>query len=513
VGSVQPMPAETRNAAPIINAEPGASDVPDVGGAIMLGAIRVEGNAAIPSSAFAPVIESWIGQQADTQKLQMLARSIADLARARGYIFASAMIPAQSVETGIVTVRLNEGRVDQVRVTGSSNPRLPAILNKIVGEAVQKSAVERNLLLAEDVPGITILSARYVREGTQAVLQVDVRQDHHSGSVSLDNSGPKTIGPVRLSIRYELAGLIDHDDVLTVQGVMTPLQPKELAFGSLRYARSIGSGGTQIGVAGAFGATRPEITGAVLAGKSRYGALFVSQPLLRSAKTSLWWYNEIAYLSVDQSVNGLPAQSDAIATFSTSLSGLTRFAGGRLSGGVGLVQGLNILGTTRNGDLLASRRDASGSFTKGQMWLNWTGSLIDRLTLRLAASGQIASKPLLAAQELGLGGAGFGRGYDFNERFGDNGILGLAELRQQFDRPMTSVDWMQLYGFVDGGVVSNRSNGLGGGSLLSGGGGIRAALGKVELGVEAALPINEPRRESGSKRIRLNMSLGVNFRR
>jgi hemolysin activation/secretion protein len=511
VGTTQAKPEDRTRAAPRIELDQTAAVTPEVNGGIMLGAIRIEGNATIPSSAFAPLIESYIGLQADTQKLQALARSVADLARARGYIFASAMIPPQSVDNGIVSVQLDEGSVNQIRVSGSSNGRLAAILNKIVGTGVQKSLVERQLLLAEDLPGIRVKNARFIREGNQAVLAVDVREDRHNGAIAIDNYGPPNIGPVRFILRYEMAGLLGDDDTLTFQGLVTPVRPRELAYGSLRYARSIGTNGAQLGIAGAVGSIRPDNTSGNVTGNSRYFAVFANQPLWRTRRTSVWLNGEFAYLSVNQSANDLAAQRDRIATLSFALSGSTILANGRLSGGVGIVQGLNAMGATTSGDPLASRRDASGSFTKGQFWLNWTGTIADHLTLQLAANGQLASAPLLASQELGLGGPSFGRGYDFNERSGDSGILGLAELRRQFDRPIQGVDWIQLYGFVDGGQVSNLAGGLGGGSLLSSGGGVRAALGRVELGVEAAVPISQVRRKNNAKRAKLNMSVGLNF--
>jgi hemolysin activation/secretion protein len=503
--------SDVSSVVPIATPDQTAVSTPDISSGVMVGAIKIEGNGQIESSAFASVIETYLGQQADTQKLQSLARAVADQARAQGYIFASAIIPPQSVETGVITVQLDEGHVDQIRVSGSSNRRLWATLGKIVGKGVQKSVVERQLLLAEDIPGISILSTRYAREGNLAVLNVEVREDHHSGSISLDNAGSRSIGPARLILRYELTGLADQDDVLTVQAVVTPLQPKELAYGSVRYAHSIGTNGAQVGIAGALGATKPGETNGVITGKSRYVAIFANQPVLRSNTASVWLNTEFAYLSVKQTYNGVTAQSDAIATLTFAASGAVALAGGRLSGGLGIVQGLNILGATRSGDPFASRTDASGTFTKGLLWLNWSGALMDHLTLRLAANGQIASRPLLAAQELGLGGPGFGRGYDFSERFGDNGILGLAELRRQFDHPLQGVDWMQLYGFIDGGVVGNLANGFGSGTLLSSGGGLRAAMGKTEIGVEAAFPLNEIRYESGNKRPRVNLSVGYNF--
>jgi hemolysin activation/secretion protein len=185
-----------------------------------------------------------------------------------------------------------------------------------------------------------------------------------------------------------------------------------------------------------------------------------------------------------------------------------KLAGSRLWGGFGVVQGLD---GTGSGDPMSSRRDGSSRFTKAVGWINWTGNLMKQLSLRVAGNAQIASRPLLAAQEIGVGGPGFGRGYDFSERFGDSGALGLVELRQQFDRLLPGVDWVQTYQFADGGYVENMVGGFGDGARWSAGAGLRAAFKKTTIGVELAFPLNAPRFDSASMAPRINLTVGQDF--
>jgi hemolysin activation/secretion protein len=476
---------------------------------LFVGAVNVDGARDIPRAMFAPVIERFIGKQAGAPELQAMARAVANAAREQGYLFASAMVPEQVVDAGTVTVRLDAGAVDRVRIVGSRNVRLRQTLDKVRGRAVRKDVLERQLLLAGDIPGVTIVSTRYVREADGATLIVEVAEDRVAGSVGLDNYGSQDLGPARLRLRLDLTGLLDDGDQLTTQLVVTPLQPKELAYGSLRYSIGIGSA-TRVGVAAAVGKTKPggSFFAGRVTGESRYGAIFVNHALLRSNRTSLWVNAELAWLRVDQKFDGDPAQRDDIATLTLSTTATTKFAGGRLWGGLGVVQGL---GPTKAGDPIASRLDGSAAFTKGVLWVDWTGNVSKMLSVRVAANGQIASRPLLAAQEIGVGGPGFGRGYDFSERFGDDGVLGLIELREAIEKPVSGVDWVQLYQFVDGGYVENKAGGFGDGARWSAGAGLRAAFGKTSIGVEAAFPINAPRYETGSKAPRVNLTVGQDF--
>jgi hemolysin activation/secretion protein len=172
---------------------------------------------------------------------------------------------------------------------------------------------------------------------------------------------------------------------------------------------------------------------------------------------------------------------------------------------------LGLFDATRAGDPFASRRDGSARATLVEFWSEWNRPLSKRVTLVAAAAGQFASRPLLATQEIGIGGARFARGFDFNERSGDNGLMGSLELRYSIKQaPMKALSNMVLYGFVDGGDVWNLRGGRGGGRSPRGGAGLRTRVAdKLDIGLEAALPFNADRFGSRDRSPRLSFSIGV----
>ena len=493
--------------------DPLGAIMPGMSDGLMVGAINVNGAREIPRDVFAPAIEPFIGKQAGARQLQAMAGAIAKAARDRGYIFASAVVPRQTVESGTVTVQLDAGAVERIRIVGSKNRQLRRVLDAIVGPAVRRNVLERQLLLAGDIPGITVVSTRYAREGSAATLIVEVAEKRVSGYAGLGNSGSQSLGPARVQLRIDLTGLFDDGDQLTTQLVLTPLQPKELAYGSMRYALGVGNGDTQVGFAAAVGNTKPgdAYSAGRLKGDSLYGAIFVNHALLRSNRASIWANAELAVLRVNEDYDGSRFQHDQIVTLTLSTTMSSRFLGGTLWSGWGIVKGLGVNGTTRAGDPMSSRFGGSGVFTKVTGWADWTRSLSKHWSLRIGTNGQLANRPLLAAQEIAVGGPGFGRAYDYSERFGDNGILGLVELRQQIDRPVTGVDYIQIYGFADGGYIDNLEGGFGNGTRVSAGAGFRAGLGRMSIGVEAAIPVNARRLETNSKAPRVNLTVGRAF--
>ena len=186
--------------------------------------------------------------------------------------------------------------------------------------------------------------------------------------------------------------------------------------------------------------------------------------------------------------------------------------GGVLVGRVTATRGLDVLGATRQGDALASRRDGDGRFTKVEGYAAWTGDLAKRVSRKLAAEGQIASRALLSSEEFGIGGPRFGRGYDYSEEQGDEGVVGLVELRYDLGavaKPM--MRGLQLYTFVDGGVVRDIGR-RGSDSLGSAGAGVRTKLWKnFYADLEVAVPLTGPRDEDNSKAPRLGVELRASF--
>jgi len=480
---------------------------------ITIGAVNVTASPQISADVLAGSYERFIGQEADEDLLRELAGAVSSAARSQGYIFASAQIPPQSVNIGVVEVLLDPGAIDEVRIVGSGNRKLRKILEELVGPAALSHQVERQLLLAGDLPGITLLKSNYLRESGRGVLVVTVREEKEKGHIALDNFGPETLGPVRARLDLDLAGLLTNSDVLTTSVISSILQPKELTYIYSRYAMTLGDGGTVVGLAGAAGRTHSggNLSDLGFRGRNRYASVFVSHALKRSNDVNLWLNAEFAYLDVEQSQRGFPFQDDQIATAALNFAGNYNIGIGRIYGGVGVTQGLGILGASKSGDPLNSRSDASGKFTKANFWINSILNMGDGVGMRLAGNAQISSRPLLSAQEIAIGGPYFGKGYDFSERFGDEGVLGLAELRKEFNDVNEWLDWFQLYAFVDGGHVSNHGTGIGDGSLLSAGGGLRSQIGRFDLGIELAAPIGNDRFESGDRSPKFNLQIGLRF--
>src|SRR3546814_19472276 len=98
----------------------------------------------------------FIGRRLSKDDLQALTKAVSTVARKHGYLFASSSVPVQTLEAGVLHVRLDEGQIDEVRIEGPRNASVEAMLSHMKGTAPTKSEIKRRRMLADDLPCVAI---------------------------------------------------------------------------------------------------------------------------------------------------------------------------------------------------------------------------------------------------------------------------------------------------------------------------------------------------------------------
>lgn len=481
----------------------------------VVGSILIEGNEAIPATAFVDIIERFTARPLSAEDFPQLADAIANRAREEGYIFASASIPQQSLGFGVLRVRLDEGRIDAILIDGADEPAIRRMLAPLAtGKPITGEQLERRILLADDISGVRILDSRYEVRGESGFLIVRTRRSHASAAVELSNDGSDPVGPIRARISADLNGVLSSADEVDLSFGTTPLQPNELQFARAAYRIVVDASGLELGAHISYSATEPGdfLSSREIEGQFWRAGVEARYPLLRRRAMSVWVIGEFEVADLRQDRAGQLARRDRVPVVRGGLYSRGQLAGGNFRGGLTLSRGLNIFDATRPGDNLASRLDASSDFTSLSGWVAWNRPLAGALSLAIGGRGQLANDPVLAVEDIGLGGPSFLRGYNFNERSGDEGIMGYGELRYDLRGRGFWLPRTQIYAFADGGVVSNLDNGFGGGSLASAGGGLRLDVTRdLDLDVEVAVPLTGPRFDSDSDGPLINLRVQQSF--
>ena len=470
---------------------------------VTVGAITIAGLERLHAADFADVIMAHVGRTLTPADLARLTDLIAERARTRGYVFAQATIPPQSVTAGVLRVALDEGRIDELRIRGADNRAVHAALSPLLGSGpVTIDALERRLLIAGDVDGMWLRRSQFVREGGRGVLVVDLIRDRVVATVGLDNSGSRAIGPIQGDLTVRYSQLFADDDIVTFTALATPAEPREFAYGRLRYGKRIATDGTEVAASVSYSRALPGsyLRSREIEGRSWTAGLNLLHPLLRRRQTSLWVEGSVGIRTVEQSRAGLQVRRDRLTVARVGTYGFAATPGGRVRTSVTFSQGLDLFDATRRGDPFASRSDAGGKFSSVALSASWTMTPIGGFSAQVDLASQIAAQPLLVSEETGLGGGSFLRGYDYSERIGDNAAMASLELRYDLAQAVGPLIRPQVYGFFDGGVVRNLRGGSGGGSLFSTGAGLRTAITRTATAdLNVAVPLSGIRYDSGDR--------------
>ncbi|MEO0463848.1 MAG: ShlB/FhaC/HecB family hemolysin secretion/activation protein [Pseudomonadota bacterium] len=492
-----------------------ASDAGD--DAEQIGAIAITGAEAIGEERFQQVLEGFFGEPLTDEVLDRLTDELTQIAKDEGYPYVRTEVDRRAAAMGIINITIDEGRIDAVQLEGSQNPLAQRILNRLIGKPASKSDLERALLLVSDIPSMRLRGAKLKREdipgGKQNVLVVRVSERDNDYRIAADNYGSDSFGPVRARASARIMDAFVAGDQISGAVRINPIEPDELVFVSGSYDTQVTEGGARFSVSASVGRTSPGdvSNGADLTGDTRRASARLSVPVKRARKASIWLDGGIGYVTIQQDDTGDLLRDDTIVTASAGLRTQFAVSGGRARTGVTIERGLGILDATRLGDPLASRRDGDGVFTKVRFNADLRVPLAKRVSLLMSAAGQIADRPLLGPEEIALGGAFRTRGYNFAEVLGDEGIYGLAELRYNVDTGDLPLRYLQLYGFIDGGYVSDIDATGTEGTLFSAGPGLRTRLGPLDLELEGGFPLGGSGERTDDPDPQVNLRAGVNF--
>ena len=485
----------------------------------ILTAVEITGASVFAPEIFAPLYDDLLARSISLSDITVLVDKITAMYREEGYFLSRAFAPAQNATGGVLKIDISEGYISEVAITGDASPVIMRRLEKLTREQpIRLAALDRTLALIGDLRGVTVVSSKIepdpdAKEKHKLVVEVEI--DHLSASLYTDNRGTEAAGPVQTYARIAGNSLLKTGDQLSVGVFFTPSDFNELIFGELSYHFPLTSAGTYASISGMishFDAGASLIAIDTESDTKRI-TFSLSHPIIRRSKMSLWGNVGFEGRDIEEMQLGVPQYDDKLRVVYASanfqkdhLNGITSVFG-KIS------KGVNMLGASNAGAPL-SRPDADGEFTKFNTQISRYQNIGDAFGIYASLSGQASLDPLLASEEFSLGGARYGRAYDYGELTGDDGIATLVELRYGRNPNLDFLDFYQFYGFYDYGVVwnDNATPGFESLSLSSAGGGLRLTLpASVYATVEIAKPLDRIPFTQADKGWRGFFSVSKNF--
>lgn len=405
-----------------------------------------------------------IGQKISLNELNGVAAAITAKMRNDGYILSRAILPPQNINGGVVTIRIVEGHVNNVRIegdVGTGRNLIQQYADRIRAEKpLNSKTLERYLLLMEDLPGVQARAVLQPAAGVPGASDVivTVTRKMVDGTVSLDNRGSKYLGRYQAGITLAGNNVIGMEERTQFRIINTAFDPSELKYGEVKHEEQIDDNGTKLILGASYVKSEPGSTLSFLdiEGRSRSASVMVSHPFERSRQSNTYGSLEFAIQNVDLKTVGSPLYEDRLRTLTGGMAHdfVDQWAAvNRLEANI--VHGMGILDTSSDTGV-RSRASGKPSFWKFEGKASHLHPISGPFYLSVSGAGQYSFDPLLAAEEFTLGGAEFGSAYDPAEISGDSGLAGRLELQYNESADASYLQQYQLYGYYDAGVVWNR---------------------------------------------------------
>lgn len=471
--SVQPLPEQAppsllpppEELLPPSNITPPTPEQPipsDVSQTITVKKFEVTGSTVFSRKDFAEITTKYTNRPITFAELFEVRSKITQLYVEKGYITSGAFIPTQKLQEGVVEIRVVEGYLEDIKVTGTRRLNPGYVRSRMAlatGKPLNRKRLLEGLQLLQLNPLISKLSAE-LSAGSRAgvsLLEVRVKEaDTFNVEMTLDNGRSPAVGSFRRQLQVSEANLFGLGD-----GVIATYTNTD-GSNAFDFSYSVPFNAHNGTVSFSFGFSESDIIERPfnildIQSDSSYYELTLRQPIIQSPTQELaLGLSATRRESKATLLNGEIPFSSTVGAFGADDSGETRITAVRFFQEWTQRSSQQVLAFRSQFSLGLDAFDANSFFVwRGQG--QWVRLLAPDTVLLLRADVQLADRPLVPFEQFSLGGIESVRGYRQDALLTDNGIFASAEVRIPIVRFSKRNSLLQVTPFVDVGTAWNRS--------------------------------------------------------
>ncbi|MEA5596049.1 ShlB/FhaC/HecB family hemolysin secretion/activation protein [Rivularia sp. UHCC 0363] len=426
----------------------------------------IKGSTVFSEKDFDEITKSYTNRPITFAEILQLRSQITQKYLDKGYITSGTLIPPQKFQDGTVEIEIIEGGLEDIKISGNRRLNSGYIRSRIARgtkKPLNREKLLETLQLLQLNPLIDKLSAE-LSAGTrtgESLLEISIRETKtFNTQLSLDNGRSPAVGSFRRQIQVSEANLFGFGDGINAGYSNTdgsnafdfnytlPLNPRN---GTLGFSYGISDSDV---IESPFNVLD-------IQSKSRYYELSLRQPIVQTpTKEFALGLTASRRESKASLFNGeipFPNSPGADEDGRTRISAVRFFQDwtNRNSSQVFALRsqfsiGLDALDSTINNISPDSRFFA----WRGQA--QWVRLLAPDTLLLLRGDVQLADRPLVPLEQIGIGGQESVRGYRQDALLADNAVFASAEVRFPIARFSGENNLLQLAPFVDFGTAWNR---------------------------------------------------------
>jgi hemolysin activation/secretion protein len=444
----------------------------DLSTTIVVKQFEIVGSTVFSPQELATVTQPLTNRPINFTELLEAANRVTELYRSKGYLNSGAYIPSNqtfSAKGGVVRIAIVEGRVTNIVVTGTKRLNPNYIRNRIGLGTRKPLKVDRlieSLRLLQLDPLIQNISTELVPglEPGTSILRISVTETPTwQAGFTFNNNRVPSVGELQALATISQNNLTGNGDSLAVTygrseasnlldlSYSLPLNPHN---GTIKLQYSLSNSRV----------IEPPFDRLDINGTAQDVAVSYRQPIIQNTNQEFALGVTVAHRQTNTGyLLAVIGERVGYPSPGADEGGNTRLTAARFFQEYTLRDtqqvfaarsqfsvGLNAFGATT----AATAPDSSFVHWRGQA--QYVRALNPNSIILIKLEGQVADRPLLALEQIGLGGQDTVRGYRQDVLLGDSGLLASAEVRFPIFTPADSTTVLQIVPFVDVGVVWNQ---------------------------------------------------------
>ncbi len=401
--------------------------------------MQIEGNTLLDNNLIERTVYPFLGPDKSIQDVEAARQSLETFYRDSGYPTVVIDIPEQDISAGIVRLKVVQGTVSRVRVSGSRYFSLgrirdgaPALAQ---GEVPYLPALQDQLKDINQASPDRTVTPIFRPGATPGTVEVELRVKDElplHADIELNNRNSIDTSELRASATLRYANLWQREHSASLMYQTAPQAPDEVRVFAGTYVMPLGDGDvlaayvvdSNSNVASAGDLT--VIGNGTIVGARWVKALSEQQGYYHSATFGMD-YKNFGEGVVPIGGQGFNTPID-YTNFLAQYRGTLISKDSKLSLGVSTNFGLRGLGNSVS-EFENKRYLAKPNYFYLGAFGDYTRELVQGMQLYLAFDSQLADSPLVSNEEFSAGGADSVRGYFESQALGDDGITANVELR------------------------------------------------------------------------------------
>jgi hemolysin activation/secretion protein len=416
---------------------------------LFIRSFRFEGNTAFSTEELAKVTAPFTNREVTSGEIEEARRAVTLHYIDHGYVSSGAVLPNQTPTNGIVTMRVVEGHISRIEVRGNRWLRdgfITSRLERWDGPPLSINQLTEGLQLLRQNPNVRQINAE-LKPGAapgEGILDARVVDDlPFRVGLQADNHRPPSVGAEEIYLLLADLNLTGNGDVLNLRYGIADSGPHGFDFSGFnnveagyalplnRYETTIGGHGSKLDTS----ITEQPFVGLNIESETiTYGA-FLRQPFFQTPNHEVAFTLWFERRQNDTKLFGVPFNVSPGAVNGRMIDSVLRLSQEWFSRSQSEVLALR---STFNIGLDVLNATDHASEPNGQ-FVSWLGQAqyIRRLfntqnQLHFRLNGQWTDEPLLAVEQMSVGGAETVRGYRENTLVRDRGITSSLEFQLPF---------------------------------------------------------------------------------